>query len=66
MAMFEAAYAGTCSACEEPIRPGDRVLYVRDELVHAGCADGAPVARVKKEEVCTECWLIKPCDCEEF
>lgn len=62
---FTASYAGVCEACEERIRPGDRVRYADDVLVHAGCADGVARRRSVVEEVCAVCWLVKPCGCEE-
>jgi hypothetical protein len=66
---FEAKYGGVCEACEERIRPGERVTYdVHDDLVHASCA-GAGVSRSVRREaaevVCETCWLVKPCECEE-
>ena len=63
---FTAQYAGTCDSCEEPIRPGARVRYTKaGDLIHAGCADETQTAPVRVEETCTECWLIKPCACDD-
>lgn len=63
---FSGRYAGTCEGCDEPIEPGESVRYVDEVVVHAGCS---PTGRrrggtVKKEVVCTGCWLMKPCPCE--
>ena len=65
---FTAQYAGTCDSCEEPIRPGQSVRYTAaGDVVHAGCADGDPrlVTAERVEETCTDCWLIKPCPCDD-
>lgn len=63
---FTAKYAGFCDSCEEPIRPGDTVAFIRGgDLVHAGCTEPAAVRRAVKTETCTTCWLIKPCGCED-
>ncbi|MDQ0894450.1 hypothetical protein [Agromyces ramosus] len=65
---FEARYHGRCGSCGEHISPGDRVRYEGESVVHDDC-DGVTAAateldRDAKREVCTECWLLKPCDCE--
>lgn len=40
---FEARYPGTCMAeCEDPIEPGQRVMYVGTVVVHEACATSAP------------------------
>ena len=63
--MFTARYRGRCAGCDEEIEPGQSVAYVDDDLVHAGCGTGGYAKPgSKKEEVCTTCWLIKPCECE--
>ncbi|MEX1078905.1 MAG: hypothetical protein WED09_07340 [Homoserinimonas sp.] len=62
---FLAQYDGTCGRCEESVK-GQRVKYVDGELVHTGCADGEGVLTVtRKEVVCEECFIVKPCGCEE-
>lgn len=62
-----AQYGGRCDACQERIVPGQPVRYdADDELVHAGCADVAEGRPVKRPVVvCTECWLQKPCPCDD-
>lgn len=45
---------------------GQIVEYVDDTLVHAGevPVDAAPGLR-HGEEVCLNCFLVKPCECED-
>jgi hypothetical protein len=61
---FEAKYASTCASCDERIRPGELVAYIQGpdhELVHDECH-----AKPRKPaEVCTTCWLEKPCGCDD-
>jgi hypothetical protein len=38
-------YAGRCSACEKPIRHGDRVVYLYGEPVHHDCAYYRPIGK---------------------
>lgn len=72
MGAFIARWSGRCAAeCGEPIAAGDRVLFVDDELVHEGCeleglvgADRRHGAR-REAEVCTRCYLIRPCPCDD-
>lgn len=62
---FEAKYNGICGSCTERIREGDQVRYVEDDLVHVVCElVVSEVDRDAKREVCQNCWLLKPCDCE--
>jgi hypothetical protein len=64
MTIFQARYAGCCDECDEPIRQGDRLKWVADEVVHASCAPS--MKRVKKAAVvCQVCWLVKPCGCDD-
>ena len=60
---FEAKYGGTCGSCDERIRVGELVAYDEDVIVHAECESAARM--IRKADVCTGCWLTKPCDCEE-
>ena len=62
MRTFEAKYSGTCDACMERIRIGDLATYAEDNTVHADCEDSFQPER--QAEVCSTCWLTKPCDCE--
>jgi hypothetical protein len=59
--MFTARYRGRCDNCGEPIEVGDQLRYEGDEVVHVACVE-IPLA---KREVCTECWLEKPCPCDD-
>jgi hypothetical protein len=68
MTTFTARYHGPCATeCGNPIEPGDRVHY--DDhgfLMHVDCTPTADaVAARRPVEVCTTCWLTKPCDCED-
>lgn len=73
MGAFVAKYRGRCAAdCDDPvIVPGDRVLFVDDELVHEECeAEGLVAAEGRHgahrvAEVCTRCWLVRPCPCDD-
>lgn len=62
---FVAKYSGTCGRdCGDPIVPGDEVEYVPEyELVHADCEAEASLTRVT--ETCTDCFIQKPCPCED-
>ena len=59
---FEARYHGSCGTCGEHICPGDSCEWVDDEIVHALCE--TPAAPTKPAEVCTDCWMTKPCWCD--
>ena len=59
---FTARYPGTCSGCGSRINPGDQCTWLEDEIVHRDCE---AVAEVEAAEVCGECWMTKPCYCEE-
>lgn len=64
---FKAMYKGVCGSCGDPIEPGDEVGYSDGQLVHGDC-EGAPVrGRVERKpaEVCTSCWLERPCPCDD-
>lgn len=64
MSAFEARYGGRCGGCDDRIRPGQLVVFVDDELVHLDCEEAA--LRVRPAAVvCTECWLERPCPCED-
>lgn len=59
---FVARYPGRCGAGDDPIRPGELVRFVDDELVHDACEHSDPA---RPAVVCASCWLTKPCDCDE-
>lgn len=62
-AQFEARYGGTCGECDGRIIPGEHVTYSDDDaLIHVACEDSAQPER--PAEVCSTCWLTKPCDCD--
>jgi hypothetical protein len=62
MSAFTARYHSTCGHCGEPISPGDSAQWVDDEVIHAICNDDQPDRPVV---VCTDCWMTKPCFCED-
>mgnify|MGYP002787308297 CR=1 FL=1 len=63
---FRAMYRGVCGSCGEAIAPGDECAYDEGSVVHEDCV-GAPRVRVtvKQAETCTDCWLEKPCPCDD-
>jgi hypothetical protein len=64
---FEAQYEGRCPA-GDAIEPGDEIEYFDDQVVHTDClAFVRSRARrdEKTREVCTTCWLLKPCECDD-
>lgn len=75
MSAFEAKFPGRCAAvCGNGIHPGDRVVYVDDRLVHEDCEDVmlGNIARAARavslqpaEVVCPNCFLVKPCPCDD-
>jgi hypothetical protein len=66
MAWFTAQYPGVCDDCQEDIDPGDRIGHTSSGgYIHAGCAD-RPSGRVERPvEVCSKCFIGKPCACED-
>lgn len=57
---FEAAFEDECARCLLSIEVGQTVRYVGDDLVH----DKHEPQPDKPVSVCTECWLVLPCDCD--
>jgi hypothetical protein len=63
VSVFEARFGGLCCSCDERIHIGDLATYALDDVVvHADCSESARPERTA--EVCAECWLTKPCECE--
>lgn len=60
---FEARYHGTCGSCDGPIKPGQQVRYDDNVLVHDNCTDAE--SNERPVVVCGQCWLTKPCGCED-
>jgi len=64
---FTAQFHGICAACGIYIVPGESCAYNEDgKVVHARICD--PYTRrveQRSAEVCTTCWLTKPCECDE-
>ena len=64
---IQARYVTTCPACDELIHVGDQITA--DPLdgaavtyVHLEC----PVAVEHTNPVCTECFIEKPCECDDL
>lgn len=60
---FPAKYPGVCNDCGEHVSVGELINYVSGSLTHESCGGSSLDLRVNAE-VCTECWLVKPCECE--
>lgn len=66
--VFPARYDGVCAAgCSNRIHPGDAVRYDDDDqLRHDQCTPKRdPLELGPREVVCPDCWLIKPCRCDD-
>jgi hypothetical protein len=64
---FPARFASRCGACGEDIEIGDQIKKADDDYdslayIHADCQPSTPI---KQAEVCTNCFLEKPCPCED-
>jgi hypothetical protein len=63
---FTAMYKGVCPGCGDAIEPGEEAAYDEGVVVHADCAGRARVRVARKPaEVCTSCWLERPCPCDD-
>lgn len=61
---FIARYRGRCFICEEGIEPGDEAIYTDDdELAHPMCEDRGEPPHKRPQEVCGDCFIVKPCFC---
>ena len=60
---FEAKYPGRCFDCDAPILEGDQAIYVDGYIEHADHGE-AEMQERPDNETCTQCWLIKPCECQ--
>lgn len=66
--VFPARYDGTCAAhCGNRIHPGDVVRYDDDDqLRHDACTPKPSKFDIgPREIVCPDCWLVKPCRCDD-
>lgn len=65
MGGFEAMYEGTCVDCGGHIGIGDLIVLAGSGgYAHVAC----PPSRLDleaSEEVCAECFLVKPCACQD-
>lgn len=60
----KAQFAGVCTDCGGRIHVGDDILWAPESGArHETCPDTPSIELRPNEEVCTECWLVKPCDC---
>lgn len=71
MSTFTAKYAGRCADCQGGISPGDEIIYVQDQAVHAegDCGNEMrPLTASSTGVVCTVCWSEKSvtgaCSCD--
>lgn len=56
---FRADHDGSCERCGGSIQSGDLVEFRGfGSLEHVDCERAARV-------VCTTCWLVKPCGCDD-
>lgn len=69
---FPAKYRGKCTSCLEPIEVGQDVHFVGDsyggasrELQHVDCEEALVIPERSSAEVCTSCWIEKPCECDD-
>jgi hypothetical protein len=62
---FDARYPGVCASCGERIKVGDLIRSTDDGYVHEDCDDPMYLPVTRKVEVCTTCWLEKPCECDD-
>ena len=61
--MVYAEYASACEVCDGPIAPGDPIMPDGDGgwMHYTGGCQTPPRPR----PICDQCWLEKPCGCEE-
>ena len=68
---FPAAFPGTCRKCHEDISPGDMIELVGSEALlpshyaHEVCPDVSELDRDAKRPVCPNCFMLKPCECDD-
>ncbi len=60
---FEARFPGRCEACDEPIEPGQPVVFDDDDvLVHDDCRGMVRVPE-RAPDPCGECFLVHAGEC---
>lgn len=62
---LQARYSTPCHACGAMIRPGDLMRHDGDGWTHVVCEGEPSVDLAPTETVCTTCFLVKPCPCED-
>jgi hypothetical protein len=60
---LKAKYAGRCYGCPDPIEVGDEITIDAElgQFVHVECKSVPP----RPEVVCTTCFMVKPCECDD-
>jgi hypothetical protein len=62
--IFEAQYESPCQGdCGDDVRPGDRVRYVDDDLMHAACASRLLAQLRTSTTPCPDCWTVHAGEC---
>lgn len=64
---FRAMYPGTCPGCGNHFAAGD-FIESRYDLIghyHPTCPDSPAMLR-PGDVVCTTCFLVKPCECDDI
>lgn len=64
---FEAKFHQSCARCGEDVK-GELARYDGNDLVHDDCDATSPATELDRDaqrEVCHECFLLKPCPCED-
>lgn len=66
MGWFTAAYAGVCTECDEPFEVGQPIEKHGQGYAHATHEAGLSRLDLAPDEVvCTDCFLVKPCGCDD-
>jgi hypothetical protein len=64
--MFEAKYNGVCATCGHTIYAGQMIRHTDDGYEHVICKTTSSVDLQPNEVVCTECFMVKPCECDDL
>jgi hypothetical protein len=63
---FLAQYDGTCKRCGGRFSAGALIRAgVAGGYEHVDCPDDPSVSLRPSEEVCSRCFLVKPCECDD-
>ena len=62
-----AKYAGVCDNCGGEIEVGDQITFIAGmserHVIHAYCSEST--VQRKPAEVCSHCFMEKPCGCDD-